>query len=126
MINNIVVGEYIDFNEVPPARDLSPTLSGRASHHCSGRGFDSVKEIKISNFKTWSQCFSLFAAIFTHDPFRAGDLMAYNHSITAMAKKCKWPSWTIYEGRVSRRGEEDTGTYAKCFNWGPVLDIPIG
>ena len=36
----------------------------------------------IHNFETWAQCFALFAAVvISHDPSRAGDLMAYSHSM---------------------------------------------
>ena len=85
----------------------------------------------IPNFETWAQYFALFAAVvISHDPSRAGHLMAHRHSIAAMAKKYPWPSWIIYDhsfreesaGIPSRLwGKEDASTYAKCFNWGPVL-----
>ena len=85
----------------------------------------------IPNYETWSQCFSPFAAVtITHDPSRVGDLMAYSHSTTAMAKKYPWPSWIVYDqsfreesaGMPGRLwGKEDASTYAKCFNWGSVM-----
>ena len=58
-----------------------------------------------------------------------GDLMAYNHSIAAMAKKYSWPSWIAYDQALREEsagilgrlwGKEDSSISAKCFNWGPI------
>jgi len=46
----------------------------------------------IPTFETWSQCFALYAVvIISHDPSRAWDLMAYSHSIAAIAKNTDHP-----------------------------------
>ena len=133
MIDRILAGEYVDFNDLPPARGLSkaipPYLEGQVIVVQAEELMASTK--LIPNFETWAQCFALFAAVvISHDPSRAGDLMAYSHSIAAMAKKYPWPSWILYDQSFQEEsagmpgrlwGKEDSSTYAKCFNWGPVM-----
>jgi len=132
IIDKIVAGEYVDFSELPPVRGLSrslpPYLEGQV---IVVQAEDLMASRKlIPNFETWAQCFALYAAVvISHDPSRAGDLMAYSHSIAAMAKKYPWPSWIAYDQAFREEsagipgrlwGKEDFSIYARCFNWGPV------
>ena len=88
----------------------------------------------IPNFETWSQCFAIYAAVrIGSDPSKAGDLMAYIHSVASMAKKFPWPSWILYDQAFREEaaylparlwGKEDASLYAKCFNWGPSSATP--
>jgi len=85
MIDKIVAGEYIDFDDLPPAIGFSkavpPYLEGQVD-----------RQLHENRFKTWSRFFAVFAAVvIIHDPSRAGDLMAYSYSIAAMAKKYPSP-----------------------------------
>lgn len=131
MIDKIKRGEYIDFNELPPARGLSKALPSHLEGQVVIVQADDLASSRkmIPNFETWAQCFSIYAAIrIASDPSRAGDLMAYNHSIASMAKKYPWPSWIMYDQAFREEaayipsrlwGKEDASLYAKCFNWGP-------
>ena len=136
VIDKIKRGEYIDFNELPPARGLSKSLPP----HLEGQlvivqADDLVVSRKlIPNFETWSQCFAIYAAVrIANDPSKAGDLMAYSHSVAAMAKKFPWPSWIPYDQAFREEaaylparlwGKEDASLYAKCFNWEPTSATP--
>jgi len=89
MIDKIVAEEYIDFNDLPPARGLSkavpPYLEGQVIIVQAEQLTASQK--LIPNLETWSWCSALFAAvIIACNPSRAEDLMAYSYSIAAMAK----------------------------------------
>jgi len=65
MIDRIVAGKYIDFNDLPPAKGLSkaipPYLEGQVIVVQAEELMTSWK--MIPNFKTWLQCFALFAAV---------------------------------------------------------------
>ena len=136
VIDKIKRGEYIDFNELPPARGLSKSLPPHLEGQLVIVQADdlAVSRKLIPNFETWSQCFAIYAAVrIANDPSKAGDLMAYSHSIASMAKKFSWPSWIMYDQAFREEaaylparlwGKEDASLYAKCFNWGPTSATP--
>ena len=136
VIDKIKRGEYIDFNELPPARGLSKSLPPHLEGQLVIVQADdlAVSRKLIPNFETWSQCFAIYAAVrIASDPSKAGDLMAYSHSVASMAKKFPWPSWILYDQAFREEaaylparlwGKEDASLYAKCFNWGPTSATP--
>ena len=117
----------MDFNELPPARGLSKSIPS----HLEGQvvvvhAADLASSRKlIPDFATWSQCFSLYAAVaMAHEPSRAGDLMAYNNLIATMSKRFPWPSWIIYDQNFREEaaaipgkpwGKADASLYSQCF-----------
>ena len=128
VIDKIKRGEYIDFNELPPARGLSKSLPPHLEGQLVIVQADdlAVSRKLIPNFETWSQCFAIYAAVrIGSDPSKAGDLMAYSHSVASMAKKFPWPSWILYDQAFREEaaylparlwGKEDASLYAKWFN----------
>jgi len=98
VIERIKAKEYVDFNELPPARGLNKSVPS----HLEGQvvviqANDLAASWKlIPNFG--SQYFALYAAIcITNQPSLANDLMAYFYSIAAMAKRYPWPTWVLYD-----------------------------
>ena len=85
--------DYIDFNELLPARGLSKAVP-RASGSCASRrpgniteAYPELETCMISVFRP------LYAAVRISDkPSLAGDLIAYFYSIATMARKHPWPS----------------------------------
>ena len=136
VIDKIKRGEYIDFNELPPARGLSKSLPLHLEGQLVIVQADdlAVSRKLIPNFETWSQCFAIYAAArIASDPSKASDLMTYSHSMASMAKKFPWPSWILYDQAFREEaaylparlwGKEDASLYAKCFNWGPTSATP--
>ena len=93
-------GGYVDFNELPPVRGLNKAAPPQLESQVVIVQADdlAVSHKLIPNFETWSQCFSIYAAVrIANDPSKAGDLMAYTHSIASMAKRYPWPSWIMYD-----------------------------
>ena len=62
VIDKIKRGEYIDFNELPPARGLSKSLPPHLEGQLVIVQADdlAVSRKLIPNFETWSQCFAIY------------------------------------------------------------------
>ena len=101
IIDRIKLGDYVDFNELPPARGLSkavpPHLEGQV---VVVQAEDLAASQKlIPNFETWSHavlCPLCCSEDFTQANLTGG-LMAYFYSIATMARKHPWPSWILYD-----------------------------
>lgn len=126
-IQKIEANEYVDFNELPPAkgkgRSISQTLEGQI---VVVQAADLMQARKtIPDLATWSQCFSLYTAVVAKkSPGRVPELMAYLTIITKASQKYKWPSWVIYDQnfRLEAAGNPtqawskvDPSIYAQCF-----------
>ena len=128
LIDHIKTGEYIDFNELPPARGLSKSVPSHLEGQVVVIQANELAASRklIPNFETWWQCFALYAAIrIISQPSLAGDLMAYSYSIAAMAKRYPWPTWVLYDQSFREEaawmpdkvwGKEDASLYARYFN----------
>ena len=100
VILKIEGNDYIDFNELPPAkgkgRSVNQSLEGQFIIVQAADLMQSRKT--IPDLATWSQCFALFTAVVAKKrPDRVPELMAYMSIITKASQKYKWPSWVIYD-----------------------------
>ena len=87
LVDKILAGDYVDFNEFPPARGISKP----------GRQFTMEDEIVLSlqgarrrsipDFCTWAKCFMLYTIVLvSHYPKKAADLAAYMFRTACHAK----------------------------------------
>ena len=127
LVNKIIANEYIDFNELPPAkgkgRSISQAFEGQL---VVVQAADLMQARKtIPDLATWVQCFGLVTAVVARQtPERVPELMAYLAIITKASQKYKWPSWVIYDQnfRMDAAGNPaqvwskvDPSIYAQCF-----------
>ena len=126
-MEKVEADEYIDFNELPPAkgkgRSMSQAFDGQI---VVVQAADLVQTRRlIPDLATWVQCFGLFsAAVARRRPERLPDLMAYMSIVAKASQKYKWPSWVIYDqnfraeiaGTSSQLwAKVDPSIYAQCF-----------
>ena len=127
LVEKIEAGEYIDLNELPPAKGKgrlpSQALDGQV---VVVQAADLVQSRRIiPDLATWVQCFSLLTAVATRKkPEKTAELIAYMCIISKASQKYKWPSWIIYDQnfRMEVAGNStqswarvDPGLYAQCF-----------
>ena len=99
-MDRILANEYVDFNELPPAkgkgRSVSQAFEGQL---VVVQAADLMQTRKtIPDLATWVQCFGLLTAVVAKQmPEQVPDLMAYLAIVTKASQKYKWPSWLIYE-----------------------------
>ena len=126
LIQQIKVGEYIDFSDLPPAkgRQLTPT------NYNSQLVLVQLEEVErqrklIRDFLTWPQCFAIYTTVLGADqPHQLPEFMAYQIKTAKCAKKYKWPSWIIYDinfrkvaaGRLGLSwASVESSIYTQCF-----------
>lgn len=127
MIQKIEGKEYVDFNELPPAkgkgRSINQTLEGQIVVVQAAELMQARKT--IPDLATWAQCFSLYTAVVAKkNPERVPELMAYQTIITKASQKYRWPSWVIYDQNFRLEAASnpaqawskvDPSIYAQCF-----------
>ena len=100
LVAKILVKEYIDFAELPPAkgkgRPMPQSLEGQI---IVVQAADLLQTRKIiPDFATWVQCFSLYSATLASKfPERIQELMTYQTTIAKASRKYRWPSWVVYD-----------------------------
>lgn len=127
LVDKIEAGEYVDFNELPPAKGKgrlpSQALEGQV---LVVQAADLVQSRRIiPDLATWMQCCGLLTAVVTRKkPEKAAELIAYMSLIAKASQKYKWPSWVIYDQnfRMEVAGDAtqswakvEPGLYAQCF-----------
>jgi predicted nucleic acid-binding protein len=91
----IEVNEYIDFNELPPAKGKGQPLSQPMEREVVlMQAADLVQSRRlIPDFATWTQCFVLYSAVVLRKKLeRLLELLAYQAIIAKTSQKYKWPS----------------------------------
>ena len=126
MVAKIEAGEYVDFNELPPAKCKNRPLT----HPSEGQvvvvqAADLVNARRlIAELATWIQCFSIYMVVVTRKrPERLAEMVAYQMIITKASQKYRWPSWLIYDqnfrmeaaGNSQAWSKVEPGLYAQCF-----------
>ena len=100
LVDKILAGDYVDFNDLPPARGICKpgrqfTIEDEMALSQSQQG---PRRRPIANFCTWAQCFMLYTTVLvSHYPSKAADLAAYMFRTACHAKRFKWPSWVVYD-----------------------------
>ena len=127
LMEKIQANEYIDFNELPPAKGrskgLPQMLEGQVILIQSA---DLVQSRKmIPDLATWLQCYSLYVAVMAaKHPERITELMAYQSQITRASARYKWPAWLVYDQNFRQEAANnpsqswarvDPSIYAQCF-----------
>ena len=100
LIDKILVGEYVDFAELPPARGkaraVPQALEGQIVVVQAADLLQSRRV--IPDLATWLQCYAIFTTVIaSKNPARLPDLMAYMSIIAKASQKFAWPSWVVYD-----------------------------
>ena len=100
LVEKIQANEYIDFNDLSPAKGRSKVLSQMlVGQVILVQLADLVQSRKIiPDLSTWLQCYSLYVAVVAgSQPERIPELMAYQSLIVRASKPYKWPAWLVYD-----------------------------
>ena len=100
LVEKIQANEYIDFNDLSPAKGRSRVLSQMLEGQVIlVQSADLVKSRKmIPDLSTWPQCYSLYVAVVAgNQPERILELMAYQSLIVRTSTRYKWPAWLVYD-----------------------------
>ena len=123
----IKVGEYVDFAELPPAKGKGkPPSNNWEGQVVVVQAAELVQARKlIPDFATWSQCFAVYVAVLgQHQPAKLPELLAYGSIIARASRKYRWPAWVVYDQnfRQEAAGNSDQSwtkvepsLYAQCF-----------
>ena len=128
--DKILLGEYIDFTELPPAKGKSLTpnaLSTLESSVLLVNPIDLLQQRKvIPDLGVWVQCFAIYMAVIcTRHPERLPDLLGYMCHICRASERYKWPSWIVFDQNfrqsvadqgLSSLSQIDATLFAQCFN----------
>jgi len=124
LVDKIIAGEYIDFNELPPARGISKP-SKQLQEDAGAMAIAPAVKRPIPDFFTWAQCFLLYATVVvSQDPARAADLNCYMYSMAHQAKRFRWPSWIVYDQNFRQEvagnpgqqwAKADSSVYSRSF-----------
>ena len=127
VVDRILNWEYIDFNDLPPARGntkLSPTVPPNVVLIQSAEAMSGQRKL-IPDLTTWMQCFSIYTSVLaTKHVEYIPELLAYSRDIIRASRQFKWPSWVIYDATYRRHMAEtgqrdwskvDPSIYARCF-----------
>ena len=104
MVERKLANDYIDFSELPPAKGKVRSLpSGLEGQVVLVQAADLSQSKKlIPDLATWVQCFALYLAVLApQQPSRIPDLMAYMSCIAKASQKYNWPSWLVYDQKLS-------------------------
>lgn len=127
LVDRIEANEYVDFNDLPPAKGkgrlLSQPLEGQL---VVIQAADLVQSRRlIPDLATWVQCFGIYTAVVTQKkPDKLPELLAYQATVAKASQKYRWPSWLIYDQnfRMEAAGKPETswaqmdpGLYTQCF-----------
>lgn len=126
LVAKIEADEYIDFNELPPARGKGRSVSQPVDGQVVVvQAADLVQSRRLMpDLATWVQCFGLYAAVVVRQkPDRLAELLAYQASIAKASQKYRWPAWLIYDqnfrmeaaGNSQSWARVEPGLYAQCF-----------
>ena len=119
--------EYIDFNELPPAKGKMRPIPQTAEGQIIVVQAEDLLQSKklIPDFPTWLQCFALYASVAAKaEPKRLPDLMAYMSLIAKASKKYRWPVWVVYDQNFRQEvagkpeaawARVDPSFYSQCF-----------
>ncbi len=125
----LLAGEFIDFSDILHAIEVDNKEEQPVSLEV-GEGHQLTlsrkrKRREISDFQTWSQCFSVYAAVLTAvQPARGPDLCGYHYIIATASKEYSSSAFLAYDiafrkkaaqFRLSRWGEIDPHIYTKAF-----------
>lgn len=125
----VLAGEFIDFSDILHAiaidsKEEEPVSVevGEGQHLTLSR---KRKRKDVSDFQTWSQCFTIYAAVLTSAlPARGPDLFAYHFVIASAAKEYAPGAFLAYDitfrrkaaqYHITRWGEIDPHVYSKAF-----------
>ena len=126
VVERILSWEFVDFNDLPPARSTKP-LSSIPPNVLLIQSVDSITGQKklIPDLTTWMQCFTIYASVLaTKHPQYLPEMLAYSRDIIRASRQFKWPSWVIYDTLYRRHMAEigqhdwskvDPSIYARCF-----------
>ena len=104
LVDKILNWEYVDFNDLPPARGNKTSASGTTK-----RAAMTNQRKLIPDLTTWMQCFSVYTSVLaTRDTEHIPELLAYSRDIMRASRQFKWPSWVIYDATY-RRHMAETG-----------------
>ncbi len=125
----LIAGEFIDFADILHATEVNSqeeqpvSLEVGEGHHLTLSR--KRKRRDISDFTTWSQCFTVYAAVLTSvQPSRGPDLFAYHYIIATASKEYSSSAFLAYDVafrkkaaqyRLTRWGEIDPHIYSRAF-----------
>ena len=127
LVEKIQANEYIDFNDLPPAKGRSRVLSQMLEGQVIlVQSADLVQSRKmIPDLSTWLQCYSLYVAVVAgKQPERIPELMAYQSLIARASTQYKWPAWLVYDQNFRQEAANnpsqswakvDPSIYTQCF-----------
>lgn len=92
-------GEYVDFNELPPAKGKGRSVIQGEGQIVLVQAADLMATKKlIPDLGVWAQCFALYMAILAQKkPEKMPEMLAYLTTISKASTKYRWPSWLIYD-----------------------------
>ena len=92
-LEKIWKGEYIDFNELPPAKGKGRSIIRTEGKIVLIQASELMYNKKlIPDFGVWTQCFAMYMAAVTQKrPDRVPELLAYLSTIAKASTKYKWP-----------------------------------
>ena len=127
LVEKIQANEYIDFNDLPPAKGRSRVLSQMLEGQVIlVQSADLVQSRKmIPDLATWLQCYSLYVVVVAgKQPERIPELMAYQSLIARASTRYKWPAWLVYDQNFRQEAANnplqswakvDPSIYTQCF-----------
>ena len=132
LVDKILAGDYVDFNDLPPARGICKpgrqfTIEDEMALSQSQQG---PRRRPIANFCTWAQCFMLYTTVLvSHYPSKAADLAAYMFRTACHAKRFKWPSWVVYDQNfrqeMAGRPQESWAKVDSSITWIAQLEAGV-
>ena len=127
LVEKIQANEYIDFNDLPPAKGRSKVLPQMLEGQVIlVQSADLVQSRKmIPDLATWVQCYSLYVAVVAvKQPERIPELMAYLSQIVRASTRYKLPAWLVYDQNFRQEAANnpsqlwskvDPSIYTQCF-----------
>lgn len=127
LTDKILANEYIDFNDLPPAKGRSKVLPQMLEGQVILiQSADLIQSRKmIPDLATWLQCYALYVAVVAaKQPERIPELMAYQSQIARASSRYKWPAWLVYDQNFRQEAANnpsqswskvDPSIYAQCF-----------